>query len=55
MKSGREGMVVGYNAQNAVDEAHQLIVHHELTPAGNDNQLPAGALVLPAASTAWVF
>lgn len=38
MKSGREGMVVGYNAQNAVDEAHQLIVHHELTQAGNDNQ-----------------
>ncbi|MFC3852643.1 IS1182 family transposase [Salinispirillum marinum] len=38
MRSGREGMVVGYNAQNAVDEAHQLIVHHELTQAGNDNQ-----------------
>jgi len=38
MKSGREGMVVGYNAQNAVDEEHQLIVHHELTQAGNDNQ-----------------
>lgn len=38
MKSGREGMVVGYNAQNAVDEKHQLIVHHELTQAGNDTQ-----------------
>ncbi|WP_417530309.1 IS1182 family transposase [Marinobacter lipolyticus] len=38
MKSGREGMVVGYNAQNAVDEGHQLIVHHELTQAGNDTQ-----------------
>ena len=38
MKSGREGMVVGYNAQNAVDGAHQLIVHHELTQAGNDTQ-----------------
>jgi len=38
MKSGREGMVVGYNAQNAVDEAHQLIIHHELTQAASDNQ-----------------
>ena len=38
MKSGREGMVVGYNAQNAVDEKYQLIVHHELTQAGSDNQ-----------------
>ncbi|OAN92916.1 hypothetical protein A8B84_20310 [Marinobacter sp. EhC06] len=36
MKSGREGMVVGYNPQNAVDEEHQLIVHHELTRTGND-------------------
>lgn len=38
MKSGREGMVVGYNAQNAVDEKHQMIVHHDLTQAGSDNQ-----------------
>jgi transposase len=29
---------VGYNAQHAVDEAHQLIVHHELTQACNDTQ-----------------
>lgn len=38
MRSGREGMVVGYNAQHAVDERHQLIVHHELTQAASDNQ-----------------
>jgi transposase len=38
MKSGRDGMVVGYNAQNAVDAEHQLIVAHELTPAHTDNQ-----------------
>lgn len=38
MKSGRDGMVVGYNAQNAVDEQHQLIIHHDLTQAGTDNQ-----------------
>ncbi|MCW8196428.1 IS1182 family transposase [Proteobacteria bacterium 005FR1] len=37
MRSGREGMVVGYNAQNAVDAQHQLIVHHELTQASTDN------------------
>ncbi|MFC3283865.1 transposase [Litchfieldella rifensis] len=38
MKSGREGMVVGYNAQNAVDAEYQLVVHHELTQARTDNQ-----------------
>jgi transposase len=37
MRSGREGMVVGYNAQNAVDAQHQLIVHHELTQSSTDN------------------
>jgi len=38
MRSGRDGMVVGYNAQNAVDDQHQLIIHHELTAAHSDNQ-----------------
>ena len=38
MKSGRDGMVVGYNAQNAVDGQHQLVVYHELTQAPSDNQ-----------------
>lgn len=38
MKSGRSGMVAGYNAQNAVDSQHQLIIAHELTQAGSDNQ-----------------
>lgn len=38
MKSGRDGMIVGYNAQNAVDGKHQLIVHHDLTDAHTDNQ-----------------
>lgn len=38
MRSGRDGIVVGYNAQNAVDDQHQLIVYHELTTAHGDNQ-----------------
>ena len=38
MKSGRDGIVVGYNAQNAVDAGYQLIVAHELTTAHTDNQ-----------------
>jgi transposase len=38
MKSGRSGMVVGYNAQQAVDSQHQLIVAHELTQSASDNQ-----------------
>ena len=38
MRSGREGMVVGYNAQNVVESEHQLIVHHELTQASGDNR-----------------
>ncbi len=38
MRSGRNGMVVGYNAQNAVDSKHQVVIHHELTQAPTDNQ-----------------
>lgn len=29
---------VGYNLQNTVDAKHKLIVHHEVTNAGNDTQ-----------------
>jgi len=29
---------VGYNLQDAVDSKHKLIVHHEVTNAGNDSQ-----------------
>ena len=40
MRSGREGMVLGYNIQSAVDTESGLIVHHEVTGDGNDlNQL----------------
>lgn len=36
MRSGREGMVLGYNIQTAVDTESGLIVHHEVTQDGND-------------------
>ncbi len=32
------GKKVSYNVQTAVDATHRLIVHHEVTQAGNDNQ-----------------
>jgi len=32
------GNKVSYNVQTAVDAAHNLIVHHEVTQAGNDSQ-----------------
>lgn len=40
MRSGREGLILGYNVQAAVDTESGLIVHHEITRDGNDqNQL----------------
>lgn len=40
MRSGREGPILGYNVQAAVDADSGLIVHHEITQDGNDqNQL----------------
>ena len=38
MRSGREGMVVGYNVQSAVDAYSGLIVHHEVTDEGDDRR-----------------
>ena len=38
MRSGREGMVLGYNVQTAVDTDSGLIVHHEVTDEAADNR-----------------
>lgn len=38
MRSGREGMVVGYNVQSAVDASSGLIVHHQVTDEATDNR-----------------
>lgn len=39
LRKGKQ-QVTGYNVQSSVDEKHKLIVHHEVTNAGNDqNQL----------------
>ena len=38
MRSGREGMVIGYNGQRAVDAETGLIVHHEVTTEAGDNR-----------------
>lgn len=38
MRSGREGMVVGYNVQSAVDTDSGLIIHHEVTDEGDDRR-----------------
>ena len=38
MRSGRDGMVLGYNVQTAVDVDNGLIVHHEVIDEGSDNR-----------------
>jgi transposase len=38
MRSGRDGMVLGYNLQSAVDGDSGLIVHHEVTQETGDNR-----------------
>jgi transposase len=39
MRSGRDGMVLGYNVQSAVEVDSGLIIHHEVTNDGGDNRL----------------
>jgi transposase len=38
MRSGRDGMVLGYNIQSAVDGDTGLIVHHDVTQDAGDNR-----------------
>ena len=38
MRSGREGMVVGYNVQSAVDAESGLIIHYEVTDESDDRR-----------------
>ena len=38
MRSGRDGIVVGYNIQTAVEDETGLIVHHDVTDEGGDNR-----------------
>lgn len=38
MRSGREGLVLGYNIQNAVEASSGLIIHHEVTREAADNR-----------------
>ena len=39
MRSGREGTVLGYNVQTAVDDTSGTIVHHEVTQEPGDTRL----------------
>ena len=36
MRSGREGMILAYNVQTAVDAKARLIIHHEVVTEGSD-------------------
>jgi transposase len=38
MRSGREGMVLGYNVQAAVDADSGLVIHHDVNDQGSDNR-----------------
>jgi len=38
MRSGREGIIVGYNIQSAVETETGLIIHHDVTNEGTDNR-----------------
>lgn len=38
MRSGRDGIVVGYNVQTAVEDESGLIVHHDVSDEGSDNR-----------------
>lgn len=38
MRSGRDGIVVGYNVQTSVEADSGLIVHHDVTDEGADNR-----------------
>lgn len=38
MRSGREGKVLGYNVQTAVDADSGLVVHHDVTDDATDNR-----------------
>lgn len=50
MRSGREGTVLGYNVQTAVDEGSGLILHHDITQdAGDTRQLQPMAEAVKAA------
>lgn len=39
MRSGREGVIVGYNIQTAVEAGIGLIVHYDVTDESSDNRL----------------